>query len=683
MSGKIVISQKLDMLAVSNGIIKIEYCLSKGLGNYYYGSRKVISDFYSEFAPGQGERVKSIDFANHSFDEGSIKSLDDGFGRGLKLEIDNNSGGGLRLLQSVCIYEDMPYFILQAAIAGEEELSVNYTAPLCTAGRTGRIADPGADSGTKLLFVPYDNDKWIRYEAKPAEKGGTSYEVTAVYDSLSRRGLVTGSLTHDVWKTGISLDPDEEGTVGKLTVYNGAADEMTRDTQPHGQVRGKRVDSSRIFVGFYDNYPEGLLAFAEANAKIEPPLHWNGGVPFGWNSWAALESTINYSKYIKTSDFIKEELQQKGFSNENVVYVNYDSFWTSLAKEKLAESVRHVNKNGQKAGIYFTPFAFWGKNFDVPVEGTGGNYRYSDIVLRDSSGNILPALDGGYATDPTHPGNLKRVEAMLNYFIDLGFEYVKLDFMAHGALEGVHYQKEITTGIMAYNYGMAQIRDLLKPERAGRDFFINLSIAPLFPYQYAHSRRISCDAFGSIADSEYMLNSVTYGWWINNTLYRFNDPDHIVLNKSFNRPSISEEEAKSRFNASVIAGTVLLFSEDIRSGRGRERCRKYLLNEKVNRIARKGVSFRPLMENEDSRAANIFILKEDQHICYLALFNYNTHINIELTVNLSSIFRDHSPALYEISDLWDEITYTTGMISKHSLKACQSKLLKLTRIKEE
>lgn len=85
------------------------------------------------------------------------------------------------------------------------------------------------------------------------------------------------------------------------------------------------------------------------------------------------------------------------------------------------------------------------------------------------------------------------------------------------------------TGLQAYNLGMALIKNRLDPMVIGRPFFINLSIAPMFPHQYAHSRRIYCDAFGTLKDTEYMLSSLTYGWWMNGTIYPFNDPEHTVL----------------------------------------------------------------------------------------------------------------------------------------------------------
>ena len=65
----------------------------------------------------------------------------------------------------------------------------------------------------------------------------------------------------------------------------------------------------------------------------------------------------------------------------------------------------------------------------------------------------------------------------------------KLDFLSHGAIEGKHYLPNMTA-MRAYNYGMQYVRDAV-----GGKMFVSLSIAPLFPgAEYAHSRRISCDA---------------------------------------------------------------------------------------------------------------------------------------------------------------------------------------------
>src|SRR5205085_12461517 len=105
-----------------------------------------------------------------------------------------------------------------------------------------------------------------------------------------------------------------------------------------------------------------------------------------------------------------------------------------------------------------------------------------------------------------------------------------------------------------------------------------LSLAPLFPHQYGHARRGSCDVFGRLSDTEYLLNSVTLGWWLSGTAYAFNDPDHAVLYRRTGQAPTSEAEALARVNAALIGGTILLDSDDLGQPEAQARARKLLTN---------------------------------------------------------------------------------------------------------
>ena len=202
-----------------------------------------------------------------------------------------------------------------------------------------------------------------------------------------------------------------------------------------------------------------------------------------------------------------------------------------LSDKQLKQFVKHCRANHQEAGIYFTPFTAWGVKGDDTVPGT--TYKYKDIFLYAHGRE--QHIASGVALDPTHLGTQKLIRATLNRFKKVGFKYVKADFLNYGALGADRfYDPRVTTGIQAYNEGMKYISRAL-----GKNMYSNLSIAPLFPSQYANSRRIGCDAFGSIGDTEYTLNSLTYGWWLDG-VYDFNDPDEIVLD------GFSEGENRAR-----------------------------------------------------------------------------------------------------------------------------------------
>lgn len=668
-----------DAVEVDNGIVKIVIRLSVGDYELNWKNGDRITGAEGKIKLGESVRW-TTDYSRHA---ASITEVDDALGRGTVVTVLHEQADCPSLEERFTVYESVPFVTIRiAALGGEAEVSTNFAAPLALTGaRGGSISVADGEEGLRALRIPFDNDKWVRYESTPLPGSIESYEAAAIYAPASRRGLVIGSLTHDTWKTGIRIAGDAElaGEALELEAFGGAAGDMTRDTIAHGKVSGGTVASPLLFVGSYADYREGLEAYGQANAKLEPALDWPGGVPLGWNSWSAAADKLDYALYVSTSDFLRM-LYAPGFHNDGVVYINFDSFWTSLTEEQLRDAVAHVQANGQKAGIYWTPFTFWGHDAGVVVEGTDGAYTYDDLLLRDRDGSVLPSLDGGLSIDPTHPGNLLRTDYHLSRFVEWGFEYVKLDFLGHGAVEGKHHDSAIQTGIQAYNFGMAVIRDRLAPQRIGRPFHINLSIAPLFPYQYGHSRRISCDAFGLIGDTEYMLNALTYGWWMNDSLYRYNDPDHTVLYKSFNQEATAYHEGRSRLTASVVAGTVLLLGDDYRNAEARRRAEAWLANEDVLRLARLGRTFVPVEGTSASGAAEAFMLsvvEDEAEVMYVAVFNYDREAKADSAIAFDRLGLAETRHAYPVRELWSAEEGLAAGELRVSLEAMEAKLLRI------
>mgnify|MGYP000049061076 FL=1 len=67
-----------------------------------------------------------------------------------------------------------------------------------------------------------------------------------------------------------------------------------------------------------------------------------------------------------------------------------------------------------------------------------------DLFLRDDTGALLPAIDGSQPLDVTHPEWEKMARATIRHLIDLGVDYIKIDFLSHGSVEGAHYRPEFT-----------------------------------------------------------------------------------------------------------------------------------------------------------------------------------------------------------------------------------------------
>jgi alpha-galactosidase len=182
----------------------------------------------------------------------------------------------------------------------------------------------------------------------------------------------------------------------------------------------------------------------------------------------------------------------------------------------------------------------------------------------------------------------------------------------------------------------------------GADIFLNLSIAPLFPGQYANSRRIACDAFGDIGQTEYTLNSLTYGWWLSK-VYQFNDPDEMVFD------GYSESENRARVASAVVTG-LMLAGDDFSAGggeTGKERARRFLTNGDINALARARKSFRPVEGGTGRAAANLFVW-QDARFFYLAAFNYS-RTNEEFSAEFNRVgLKTGGPV--EVKELWSGAT---------------------------
>lgn len=548
----------------------------------------------------------------------NTKSISDRFGQGFLYQVTYSSKEELPgLVHSFYLYPDKDFILTDFELKDEAGVSTNYMAPVNLQSMAGAIE---GGENNRALFIPFDNDKWIRYQSHPMNfQQLTSYEVTAIFDNEKRNGIVVGSVEHDHWKTGIDLS-SEENQLSSLTCYGGVANETTRDVKPHGFLSGKSVKSPTIFLGYFEDWRTGLETYADANAVVTPPRKWKHSVPFGWNSWGVLQFDLTYQKALQVSDFFKDILQNNNFRNaDGLVYVGLDSGWNRFSEEELREYASRCAENGQVAGIYWTPFTDWAKNPDR-VFSAASEYTYKDVYLY---ANGKPQeLDGAYALDPTHPAVEAAMKEISALFRRTGFKYVKMDFMTHGAMEADKwYNESITTGIQGYNYGM----ELL--DKYFFDMYINLSISPIFPAQYAQSRRIACDAWNKIKDTEYTMNALSYGWW-QDRIYSFNDPDHVVLKDA------TEGENRARITSAVITGMFILGDDYSKQGdkEAKERTLRYTTNQQVNSLA-DGRAFRPV-EGNGEKSESIFYRINEEGTSDFAFFNYSEedtllHIPVE------------------------------------------------------
>ena len=324
-------------------------------------------------------------------------------------------------------------------------------------------------------------------------------------------------------------------------------------------------------------------------------------------------------------------------------------------------------------GSYSTPFALWwdeasinSYNVSWTQDGQRVTHPISETLIKINGKPVK--YDGAYCRDPTHPVTKQDIVNFVRARAAEGIKWIKADFLNCGIIQSDSYYKEgITTAVEAYNDGMRYLQQ--QCERYG--IFLALSIAPLFPHGHANSRRIACDTWGRIDQTEYAMNAISGGWWTDR-LYQFNDPDHLVLIGAGDQMYSSLGENRARYQSGACSGLMLVadnFSPSDKSGRGsnalsRQRAPQVMLNADVNAVARLGRSFRPLYGHKeydlnDSHAQSLFVHETDSFI-YLAAFNYTAS---EQTFSIPVCDLDAASAneFSEVRELW------TG--EEHSIKS--------------
>ena len=613
-----------DMREFTRGGVTLALDMANGTWDLSQDDRALLRNAFAA-ADFEGARLYTQEYDTHVItDEGG------------EITFSHTKAGLPDLVQRFQLREDG--LLARLSMESDETIVTNWISPLYTADIESLAG------GTQLLQVPFDNDDYATFKRVSVNSVGESHEMTALLNPGTGDAVVIGSVTHDLWKTGLAWR-GVGGKAHRFCAYGGAADAHTRDTRPHGSVTGESVVSPTIFIGAFKDWQSGLDTYGKANADIAPPLPWNGGPILGWSSWGVVQDSLTKEIAFAASDYYKEHFTQW---QAGPLYINLDAWWNEALGREVAglrSFVEHCESNGQRAGVYHTPFACWSWQLENRmVEDADGNaYPMEELLLHDEDGHLLPTWDSAYPFDVTHPAAIAWIEHDIQIFIDAGFSYIKLDFMSHGAMEGVRFDKSVHTGIQAYSQAMARIQAQL--ETAGRDIFVNLSIAPIFPHQYAHGRRIACDTFYSIGNTEYMLNSLTFGFW-QRQLYACPDPDHIVVWGKQGQAGVSE--ARARVTSGIVMNSFLAGDNfaDV-SPEAQARYDLLLKNPDIMALAGNEKTFAPAHIPSSGDTANAYVL-QDNGKTYIAVFNFEP-TTLSLPLDLRALA---GPGPWQVRELW-------------------------------
>jgi alpha-galactosidase len=561
---------------------RIAYDLQRGVYSVWIGGKEVIKDAYAFYDETQQPDTGK---ATRTFTVSTIKN-------GKQYVITNGS----QKQHVFYVYNGTDGFYTALMLKGAGS---RYMSPL-----TGKRS-----LFTSGVVVPFDNDAWVKYKVADLQQPSfISSEVTALYDSVSNKGLIIGSVEHNDWKTGIKAEGNNISVIAGWTDSTG-----TRDRIKHGIVT--RGISPKILVLPAADWRIGMEQYGSANRLAEPRyIHsWTAAKPFGWNSWGSMQTKLSLVKAKKVVDFFADSC--KAFrSKDGQIYIDLDSYWDNLPPEELAAFVAYCKQKGCKAGIYWAPFVDWGKKVRT-VEGSKYNYKETWTKAKGEYHDF----DGARAMDPTHPATKERIVYRIKQFKDAGFEMIKIDFIGHAAIEAdSFYDPTVRTGMQAFRKGMEFLIDQLEGK-----MLVYAAISPnMATGRYVHMRRIACDAYKSIQETAYTLNGTSLGWW-QNKVYDFADADHVVFAEE--TPGAN----RARLISSIVTGTLITGDDYSVYSNASPAAQLLLQNADILKAAQQEGIFRPVDHHMGETPSNIFV-----NDAYLAIVNYNNQ-PAEFTVDLN------------------------------------------------
>ena len=304
----------------------------------------------------------------------------------------------------------------------------------------------------------------------------------------------------------------------------------------------------------FHSYKEGLESFN----KDFPLL--NKEKVFGYTSWYNYYQNINEEIILRDLEALDDRV--------NVFQIDdgYETFvgdWMDVDPKKfpngLGDIVKKIHAKGYKAGIWLAPFG---------VETKSKTFQeHKDWLVSDKDGNPLSVggnWSGFYCLDIHKPEAREYLRKCLTYFMDLGFDFFKLDFLYASALYPVEGKSRCQVQKEAYDL----LREILKDKlilgcganivnsygvfdylRIGPD--VSLIFDDVFYMKLLHRERIS---------TKITLQNTIYRSLLNQRWFG-NDPDVFLLRDDNIKLSFEQRKALTLLNA--LFGSVLMTSDNV------------------------------------------------------------------------------------------------------------------------
>ena len=318
--------------------------------------------------------------------------------------------------------------------------------------------------------------------------------------------------------------------------------------------KGQQITIFDYYLFF--NFNDGLESF-----KNDYPENQKEKL-FGYTSW------YNYYQNVNEEIILKDLSALDSRFNIFQIDDGYETFvgdWLDVDQNKfphgLKPIVEKIHEKGFKAGIWLAPFVAETKSKIFQ--------QNPDWFKKDEKGKPIKAggnWSGFYCLDLDNQEVIKYIEKCLTNYMDMGFDFFKLDFLYAAGLPQYEGRSRCQQQYRSYNL----LRKILKDR-----LILGCGANIINSYMNFDYLRVGPDvsliyddvAFMRLFHRERISTKVT----LQNTIYRSifnkhlfgNDPDVFLLRDNNIKLSLQQRKALTKINA--LFGSILMTSDNISS----------------------------------------------------------------------------------------------------------------------
>jgi alpha-galactosidase len=559
--------------AIDNGDLRIEVHLNKGTFDVIdlRARRTVLRNAAVAIslrdAPVFQTLGEGVEFAGPA-------DADDVHGRGVSLilvrETDEDEP---EISFTVTLYEDSRSAIVQASVHNTSPVPVRVQAfhvleaaalDLGAPGKALRFYKHGWQSWSPSLVVDCSGDDVPMSppviapgtQLPPADGRFVSDLMTAIVDPASGYGVVAGFVSAADQFSHVWFDRDA-GALSAVSHADGI-ELASRAT----------LASERLYIEPSDTPVEAMCRYGDALGREMDALPYDG-VTSGWCSWYYYFQGISEAEVLANLDYLT--------ANPGALPVEYvqidDGYQAEIgdwlaANEKFPRGMKQlageIHARGYKAGLWLAPFIA-GARSKLFAE-------HPDWLVSRTGGPAIALINWNqtcYALDLTHPAVIAWLEELFRTICDdWGYDYVKIDFIFAGAVDGLRHDPNVTRA-QAYRRGLETIRDAVgnrfvlacgNPMGPSVGLVDGARIGPdVAPYWHPFGRAESRSTLSEPSALNSIRNTITR-FWMHGRLW-MNDPDCLLVRET--DTALAGDEVRALATVIGLSGGMLLSSDNL------------------------------------------------------------------------------------------------------------------------